>query len=214
MFIEPKSITHRILSNDEKIYMVINHENSVEFDLLYENLCTPLLNEKLNLYTTDYLLDDVVVRAYDNIDKAFIITTKAVHKRIVHTKVNDKLGEQLERAFNYIIDTGRTVDPTKWVVSDAVAKLFEEGGEFSQAIQTKVGKLKKDLPKNAHFDECADVIMCTLDTLSQACPELSPAELISRIIEYIHIKVPIWQKKIIEAGYAKNDPESRSSLPK
>ena len=107
-----------------------------------------------------------------------------------------------KEVFN-IIDCGREVDPVKWTVADAIAKLAEEAGEFSQAIQTKVGKLKKNLPPNSDFEEGADVVMCAIDVLSQANLDKTPEEIIEGLTKAIAKKIPKWREKVYEAGFNK-----------
>jgi NTP pyrophosphatase (non-canonical NTP hydrolase) len=67
--------------------------------------------------------------------------------------------------------------------SDVIAKLAEETGELARAIQIKNGKLpSKTQPDGEEIEECADVINCAIDAISQVNRDLSDQELLRRLI--------------------------------
>lgn len=109
--------------------------------------------------------------------------------------------ETLYYAVTSIVNTGRIVDPAKWSVSDALAKLLEEAGELSEAAQHKMGRIDKGLPEGAEFEECADTIMCAIDVLSQSNLDMSLEDLIHKLSMSIINKIPKWNRKIHEKGF-------------
>jgi NTP pyrophosphatase (non-canonical NTP hydrolase) len=81
-----------------------------------------------------------------------------------------------------IVNIGRLADPVQWTPSDVLAKLGEEAGELSRAVQIKRGKLpSKTQPDGEEFRECADVINCAIDAVSQVNRDLTPEEIIARL---------------------------------
>lgn len=106
-----------------------------------------------------------------------------------------------------IINTGRIVDPVKWTPAQAVAKLFEEGGELSEAVQVVKGDLIKDKGITAEdiFLEGADVIMCAVDVVSQMNLDLSPEEIIERLMAATMTKLPGWKAKIYKSKKNRED---------
>ena len=81
-----------------------------------------------------------------------------------------------------IINFGKTVDNDVWNTSDAVAKLFEEGGELSQAAMVKSGKLPHKIYKpDNDVEETADVILCALDILGKCNPNVPAEELLEKL---------------------------------
>jgi NTP pyrophosphatase (non-canonical NTP hydrolase) len=107
----------------------------------------------------------------------------------------------LDHVMQDIVRVGRTADPKRWLPSDVLAKLFEEGGELSTAVQIKNGKLPlKSQEDGEEFDECADVINCAIDAVSQVNRDLSPDEIINRIKDSLIRKNKKW-KAAIDKGW-------------
>ena len=103
----------------------------------------------------------------------------------------------LNEIFNNIIALGRTVDPEKWTPSDVLAKLLEEAGELSTAIQIKRGKMpSKTQDDGEEIDECADVINCAIDAISQVNRELSTDEIINKLMNSLIKKNMKWASRI------------------
>lgn len=106
----------------------------------------------------------------------------------------------MENAILSAINIGRTVNPNTWSPADVVSKLFEEGGELSQAIQIKRGMLPtKTQEDGEEIRECADVILCAIDAVSQVNRDLTPEELLSKITEAVILKQQKWQRAIDKA---------------
>ena len=95
-----------------------------------------------------------------------------------------------------VVDIGRKADPMKWSVQDVICKLLEEAGEFSEAIQNKVGKIHKNLEPDADFDEAADAIICVIDGLSQANLDVPRDYLVYKLQQSIIKKSKKWEAKI------------------
>jgi NTP pyrophosphatase (non-canonical NTP hydrolase) len=118
----------------------------------------------------------------------------------------------LDHVMQDIVRVGRTVDPALWTPADVLAKLLEEGGELSTAVQIKNGKLPtKTQEDGEEFDECADVINCAVDAVSQVNRDLSPEEIIDRIRDSLVQKNKKW-KAGIDKGFQK--PTSDDILSK
>jgi NTP pyrophosphatase (non-canonical NTP hydrolase) len=108
-----------------------------------------------------------------------------------------------------IVRIGQKVDPIAWTQQDILSKLFEEGGEFSRAIQIKIGKINREQPDYEDFDECADVIICAVDALARAnglhnmlndennCIDQQTNLFIKKLAEALSRKSAKWEKKII-----------------
>lgn len=96
-----------------------------------------------------------------------------------------------------LLDTiriGRTVDTAKWTPSDVIAKLAEETGELARAIQIKNGKLpSKTQPDGEEIEECADVINCAIDAISQVNRNLTNEELLMRLLLAMVKKNKKWE---------------------
>lgn len=92
--------------------------------------------------------------------------------------------------------------PENWTQSDLIAKLFEEGGEFSEACMIKNGKLSTKKPKTEvdDFLEAADMIICILDLLKKNNPELSKGETIYILGLALETKTTKWYEKLLK-GY-------------
>lgn len=94
-----------------------------------------------------------------------------------------------------IINYGKTVPQEKWSTSDAVAKLFEEGGELSTAAQIKAGRLPhKEFKPDNDFEESADVILCTLDILCKCNPDMPTEEILENLRLMLIKKSSKWQR--------------------
>jgi NTP pyrophosphatase (non-canonical NTP hydrolase) len=88
----------------------------------------------------------------------------------------------MEKELIDILDFGKTVTPDTWSVQDAVAKLFEEGGELSEAAMTKSGRLKHKIFKpDNDFEETADVLLCALDILGKLNEHMTSAEILEKL---------------------------------
>lgn len=99
----------------------------------------------------------------------------------------------LNDMFCQVIDLGRTVDTELWTPSDVIAKLAEETGELARAVQIKNGKLpSKTQPDGEEIEECADVINCAIDAISQVNRDLSSEELLNRLITAMIKKNAKW----------------------
>lgn len=117
--------------------------------------------------------------------------------------------DELHNELLKIVRVGQQVDPAAWNQQDIISKLFEEGGEFSRAIQIKVGKINREQPDTEDFDECADVIICTIDALARAnglhdmendennCLDEQTNLFIKKLCEALARKRTKWEKKII-----------------
>ncbi len=74
------------------------------------------------------------------------------------------------------------------------AKLMEETGEFSQALLHKLGYLPHKTMNEPLMGEGADVILCLLDTLASAHPEMDPNELLEALSEQLKKKSLKWKQ--------------------
>lgn len=72
------------------------------------------------------------------------------------------------------------------------SKIMEELGEFSEALMHKMGFLPHKTMKEPLVGEAADVIICVMDTLSAAYPELSEEELADLLMEHLNKKSEKW----------------------
>lgn len=142
---------------------------------------------------------------FDNVKFEILYDRSAI--AIVIDSLKSKIIEELEKrcsqefsaktlneAIGNCVDVGRKVNDSIWTVTDGVSKLFEEGGELSAAIQTKLGKLDKPYESGDEFDECADVLMCAVDVISRANRDLSKDEIIEGIIKSLNKKTKKWNK--------------------
>jgi len=76
------------------------------------------------------------------------------------------------------------------------SKLMEEVGEFSEALIHKAGfKQYKEL-KEPLEGEAADVIICILNTLICAYPELNEKELYALVNSHVEKKCKAWSDRI------------------
>ncbi len=73
------------------------------------------------------------------------------------------------------------------------SKIMEELGEFSEALMHKLGYLPHKTMKEPLMGEAADVIICVLDTLSAAYPELTEDELYNELQEQFVKKSEKWK---------------------
>lgn len=74
------------------------------------------------------------------------------------------------------------------------SKIMEELGEFSEALMHKMGFLPHKIMKEPLVGEAADVILCIVDTLSCAYPELSDEEVVALLQEHLLKKSYKWEK--------------------
>ena len=111
--------------------------------------------------------------------------------------------QQLLKALIEIVNTSKQSEfPEHWTASDLIAKLFEEGGEFSEACMIKLGKLSTKTAETPidDFYEAADMIICILDLLIKINPELSKGVAIKGLTFALEQKTEKWKNKI-ERGY-------------
>ena len=107
----------------------------------------------------------------------------------------------LNDIFAQIIALGRTVDTKRWLPSDVLAKLAEECGELSKAVQIKNGKLpSKTQPDGEEIEECADVINCAIDAISQVNRDLTDEELLRRLIAAMLKKNKKWESVMFKVA--------------
>lgn len=71
-------------------------------------------------------------------------------------------------------------------------KIMEEVGEFSEALLHKLGYLPHKTMKEPLEGEAADIIICVIDTLAAAYPELSPDELTVMLADQLLKKSRKW----------------------
>jgi NTP pyrophosphatase (non-canonical NTP hydrolase) len=74
------------------------------------------------------------------------------------------------------------------------AKTMEELGEFSEALLHKLGHLPHKTMKEPIEGEAADVILCIIDTLAGAYPELKAYELALILEIQLRKKSQKWEK--------------------
>lgn len=72
------------------------------------------------------------------------------------------------------------------------AKTMEELGEFSEALLHKLGHLPHKTMKEPIEGEAADIIICVIDALAGAYPELTPNELAAILTTQLSIKSQKW----------------------
>ena len=72
------------------------------------------------------------------------------------------------------------------------AKAMEELGEFSEALLHKLGHLPHKTMKEPIEGEAADVIICIIDALAGAYPELSADELHKMLKAQVEKKSQKW----------------------
>jgi NTP pyrophosphatase (non-canonical NTP hydrolase) len=104
-----------------------------------------------------------------------------------------------------VIKTGNAID--KRSASFAIAKLFEESGEFAQASLSKGGYTsKKKLKHKDHvFEEAADSLIMILDVIGRVYKkelesgEMTERDLIEKIFVWIPIKMQKWGEVVTTA---------------
>lgn len=89
------------------------------------------------------------------------------------------------------------------------SKITEELGEFSEALLHKMGYLGHKTMKEPLEGEAADVIICVLDTLACAYPELSEDELVAMVNSQLALKCTKWARvmaqRTAELAVARNE---------
>lgn len=83
-----------------------------------------------------------------------------------------------------------------WAISDVIAKLFEEAGEFSEAVQIERGMINKKREYDAPFYEAADSMICIIDALSRLYPSRSPSQICTLLHHALRRKGGIWKNKM------------------
>lgn len=85
----------------------------------------------------------------------------------------------------------------KWTPADILAKLLEETGEFSAAIQTERGVLNKQREHREHtFEEAADSFICILDALAETHKDISEEKVLQLLEKWIRLKREKWIVKL------------------
>lgn len=217
-----KNPTHQaftIYSKKQGIAFTLNtiesfdrHDHNLKFNYLRDDIIDNIdkrsiinLEEILNNRTDNmikelwkYINRKDILKSFNKESDRFLYFYNTIQEKIKQIEVKEEREKSLhaDNIIKNIIDIGRTVDPEKWTIQDAISKLFEEGGEFSCAIQTKIGKLKKDYEEGDDFLECADVIMCAIDTLSQANLDMDRDLLLNKLYDSIANKSKKWLTKI------------------
>lgn len=72
------------------------------------------------------------------------------------------------------------------------SKTMEELGEFSEALLHKLGHLPHKTMKEPIEGEAADVIICIIDALTGAYPELTPTQLNDMLMHQLNLKSQKW----------------------
>lgn len=80
------------------------------------------------------------------------------------------------------------------------AKTMEELGEFSEALLHKLGHLPHKVMKEPIEGEAADVIICVIDALAGAYPELSADELSDMLKAQLKKKSQKWVSVMATRG--------------
>lgn len=94
-----------------------------------------------------------------------------------------------------LLNVSKSIPNTGWTVQDAVSKLFEEGGELSEAAMIKSGRLPhKTLVEDGDFEETADVLICALDVLAKLNLNMTSDEISDKLNEILIKKIKKWEK--------------------
>jgi NTP pyrophosphatase (non-canonical NTP hydrolase) len=100
----------------------------------------------------------------------------------------------MKKQLEDIIDFGKAIPLSKWSVQDAVSKLFEEGGELSEAAMIKCGRLPHKKPtEGGDFEETADVILWALDVLLRLNPEMPTKVILNKLSKTLKHKTDKWK---------------------
>jgi NTP pyrophosphatase (non-canonical NTP hydrolase) len=85
-----------------------------------------------------------------------------------------------------------------WTISDGLAKLNEETGEFAEATLIKTGKITNKGPfkYGSDFEEAADSIICIVDTITRLNPDLDPMFVYTELLAAIDKKSQKWVNKV------------------
>ena len=83
-----------------------------------------------------------------------------------------------------------------WPIFVRNSKLFEEVGEFSEALLHKEGFLPHKTMKEPLIGEAADIINCVVDVLSAAYTEYTIDEVMIELERHMAIKSQKWKMNI------------------
>lgn len=81
-----------------------------------------------------------------------------------------------------------------------LAKTMEELGELSEALMHKLGHLPHKTMKEPLEGEVADVVICAIDTLAGAYPELNATQLADMLQLQLTLKSEKWTRVMIQRG--------------
>lgn len=110
-----------------------------------------------------------------------------------------------------IVQLGRSIKYELPVLA-RLGKVTEEVGEFAETVIHHEGFLDHKVVKETPFGECADVIICSIDTLASCYPELSSERVVEHLLEMIKVKQAKWERVVITPGNKKyEDDNSRIS---
>ena len=98
--------------------------------------------------------------------------------------------------FKTIFDISKSTANKLFPVLARNSKTMEELGEFSEALLHKLGYLPHKTMKEPLEGEAADVIICVLDALAGAYPELSATQLTIMLEEQLEKKSKKWEALI------------------
>ena len=93
--------------------------------------------------------------------------------------------------FNSLFEIARS-ESNAWPALVRNAKIMEEVGEFSEALLHKLGYLPHKIMKEPIEGEAADIIICVIDTLASAYPDLTPTQLTDMITHQLGKKSQKW----------------------
>lgn len=149
------------------------------------------LKDIIDYVDVDDLRTEVIKDYVKGIDKLHVTFSVDVEKfRLKKSAVAEK-ESTFREAFKNIVTIGRTAAPS-WTAADVLAHVLQEAGELSTAIQVKRGALKKNLAED-EFGECADVINCIVDAVSQVNKDKTPEQIVDKLTEALIKKSVKWK---------------------
>ena len=109
--------------------------------------------------------------------------------------------EMMNTAMYDLIIKSRELQPIDeelgWGVGDVLAQLLQEGGEFSEQVMIRAGKLPYKEPEfDGVFLEAADVIVCVIDAVAKMYPNDSPAMVLTKLSNAMNRKGIKWEGKV------------------
>ncbi|AVH85403.1 hypothetical protein RsoM2USA_476 [Ralstonia phage RsoM2USA] len=114
----------------------------------------------------------------------------------------------INQIFKDVLTTSRHVKDN-YPFEAKLAKLTEEHGEFSTAIQIERGHLPHKTASESSFGEAADMMIVILDVLRSHHSDLDDESIIEEIMVQLGLKNNKW-RRVIERNYA---AEVASQLP-